>query len=204
MNKDVETRLRSADPLERDTPEQHDRDRRWLRARISAVATTSGLAVSRTAHRRTTLVAVAAAAAVLAGVGGAAIAGAFDSVKRQPAAEAPMEIAMAPDAPSMASCVPFSVETLAEMPVAFSGTVTEDDGKRVMIQVDRWYQGGDTDQVSLVAPDASMTSLDGMLDFEDGQRYLVTAGSGVVNYCGFSAVWSEQLANDFMMAFDAN
>lgn len=202
MNTDVETRLRSADPLSRDTSEQLDRDRQWLRTRISAVAATPGLARSRGPHRRTTLVLVAATVALLAGVGGAALAGAFDSA--EPAAEAPMELAMAPDAPSMASCVPFSVETLAGMPIAFSGTVTEDDGERVTIQVDRWYQGGDTDQVSLVAPDASMTSLNGTLDFEDGQRYLVTAGSGAVNYCGFSAVWSEQLANDYKMAFDAN
>lgn len=62
---------------------------------------------------------------------------------------------------SMASCVPCSIETLAGMPVALGGTVTEDDGELVMIQVDRWYQGGDTDQVSLVAPDASTTSLGG-------------------------------------------
>lgn len=202
MNDDVETRLRSADPLERETPEQLERDRRWVQERITAT-TALRHGVNHTRRRQRTLLAMGVTAAVVAGVGGATLAGVFDSAERQPTAEAPMELALAPDSPTMASCVPFSVENLAGMPVAFSGTVAEEDGERVLIQVDRWYRGGDTDQVSLLAPDVSMTSLDGMLDFEEGQRYLVTAGSGVVNYCGFTAIWNEQMASQYKNAFDS-
>jgi hypothetical protein len=34
-----------------------------------------------------------------------------------------------------------------------------------------------------------------------GSRYLVTATNGTVNYCGFSGLWSQELANGFADAF---
>ena len=55
--------------------------------------------------------------------------------------------------------------------------------------------------MSLRAPEAGATSIDG-LDFEEGQQYLLTATSGVINYCGYSAVWSQQTAEDFAAAFE--
>jgi hypothetical protein len=46
-----------------------------------------------------------------------------------------------------------------------------------------------------------MTSIDG-IEFAAGSRYLVTASEdGTVNGCGYTATWSEPMAEDFATAF---
>lgn len=86
------------------------------------------------------------------------------------------------------------------MPVAFSGTVVDASDARVLLDVDRWYRGGDAEQVSLTAGAAAPTSIDPLV-FEEGERYLLTATAGMLNYCGFSASWSQRGADDFDVAF---
>ena len=107
----------------------------------------------------------------------------------------------APDA--MAMCIQFTVETLSAMPVAFSGEVSEESADAIVIDVDTWYRGGDSDQVRLQAPDMSETSLGSGIDFQEGSRYLVTATDGTVNYCGFSGPWTQDLADAYAAAFGA-
>ena len=46
-----------------------------------------------------------------------------------------------------------------------------------------------------------MTSLGGSIDFQVGSRYLVTAYDGIVNYCGFSGPWTQELADAYAAAF---
>jgi hypothetical protein len=87
---------------------------------------------------------------------------------------------------AMAMCLQLTVETLSPMPLAFSGEVTEWSADAVVIDVDTWYRGGDSDRVRLLAPDMSATSLGSGVDFQEGSRYLLTATDGTVNYCGFS------------------
>ena len=89
------------------------------------------------------------------------------------------------------------------MPVAFSGEVTEKSADAIVIDVDTWYRGGDSDQVRLQAPDMSETSLGSGIDFQEGSRYLVTATDGTVNYCGFSGPWTQDLADTYAAAFGA-
>lgn len=205
MSDDLELRLRSADPVKRDPLDQPTLDSVWLRERVDGTVRISrDLNAGSAGARRWKVMAVAAAAVLLAGVGVSTMFGDGDSPGRQPVAQAPMELALAPDGISSASCLPFAVDTLAGMPVAFSGTVVKKDAEQVLIDVDRWYQGGDTKQVRLNAPEMSKTSLGGIITFEKDQRYLLTAAEDdVVNYCGYSARWSQKTANDYKAAFDA-
>jgi len=101
----------------------------------------------------------------------------------------------------MSSCLPFDVATLAGMSPAFAGTVTSVDGGKVVLDVDRWYAGGEAEQVLLSQPDATTSAaLDGVT-FEEGERYLVTAAQGTVNGCGYSGPATPELEAAFDQAF---
>jgi hypothetical protein len=197
MNRELERRLRSADPLLDQTVDKAS-DQEWLSSKAADVV--SQKARPRVPTRR---IAAAAAALVLAVTAGGVVAiglAAGDDPGERPSATM-TELALAAETPSMSSCIPFSVESLAPMPMAFSGEVTQRTGTYVLIDVDIWYRGGDTDQVKLLAPDLSQTSLGDLVDFRDGSRYLVTATDGTVNYCGFTALWSHEMADAFLTAF---
>jgi hypothetical protein len=98
------------------------------------------------------------------------------------------------------SCVVFDVEFLAEVPVALAGTVTAVEPRRVTLEVDRWYRGGDADVVTIGVQDGNSVALDGV-DFREGERYLVTATNGVINGCGFSGPATPELEQAFEQAF---
>ena len=101
---------------------------------------------------------------------------------------------------SMTSCIQFSEDVLAKMPVAFEGTVTSADGETIGLEVDHWFKGGDASQVVINAP-AGMEALIGGIPFEVGESYLITANDGTVNYCGFSGVSTPELRGSFEAAF---
>jgi len=104
---------------------------------------------------------------------------------------------------TMSSCAPFDVNLLAEMPVAFAGTVREISGTAITIEVDRWYRAAseETDVVGVALPaDNTSAVLDGV-EFATGQRYLLTATNGTVNGCGFSGPASPELESAFNSAF---
>lgn len=100
----------------------------------------------------------------------------------------------------MASCLAFDPAILADMPVAFEGTVTAVDGNQVTLDVDHWFKGGDTDEVIVTAPQG-LEALIGGISFEDGEQYLVSASEGQVNYCGFSGQSTTELRAGFEEAF---
>jgi hypothetical protein len=163
-------------------------------------ATMASTTTTRTSTRRPArwLPAAAAVVLVLAGVTGAVMLAGHED----PPAAAPttMELSL-PDSGVMSSCIQYSVELLAQMPTAFAGTVTEVDQDSVVLDVDRWYRGGDADTVELVNRTGPMTSIDGV-EFTQGTRYLVTAGEeGAVSTCGFTTEWNPQMAADFETAF---
>jgi hypothetical protein len=196
MEPTLERRLRDADPLGARTTDAA-RDEEWLRETSRSVRSQQ----PRSRRPRLLLASAAAAAAVIAAAVGGVVMNGDDDGSRPPAAAPTVtELALPPDG-VMQSCIPFSVETLAPMPLAFSGEVTERTDDRILITVDTWYRGGDTDQVSVSAPDMSMTSLGGSVDFRVGSRYLVTATDGTVNYCGFSGPWTQSMADAFAAAF---
>ncbi len=100
----------------------------------------------------------------------------------------------------MMSCLAFDPAILADMPVAFEGTATAVDGDRVTLEVDRWFTGGDADEVVLTAPQG-LEALIGGIPFEVGGEYLISATDGQVNYCGFSGEATEDLRAGFEAAF---
>lgn len=152
-------------------------------------------------RRRRWLVPAAAAGLVAALVGGAvALSGGGGNTRGE--GRDPSTLALSLPAPDVAaSCIMFDVAYLAQMPVAFAGTVTAVDAGRVTLDVDRWYRGGDADRVTVaVPPQQSSAALDGV-DFRQGRRYLVTATDGTVNGCGFSGPADPQLEQAFEQAF---
>jgi len=130
--------------------------------------------------------------------GGAVVVAVVAALALRPAPPA-MELSLgAGDA--MTSCLAFDVERLAEMPVAFAGTVTDTGGETAVLAVDRWFRGGESDEVLLRAP-AGLEALTGGVELVPGERYLITATDGTVNYCGFSGPATPELTAAYDAAF---
>lgn len=199
----VERRLRAADPAARVDPPAGS----WLPDLVEATMQSPTPLTARSVRqsmRPTRWIAVAAAASTVAAVGvGAYVIGAGDEPADTTAGTSvTLALPGADGGPTLGSCLPFSVDVLADMPVAFAGTATDVGNDRVVLEVDRWYRGGDADRVRLTAPDAATVSIDAV-EFAEGERYLVTATDGVVNACGYTDKWSADKAAAFDEAFGA-
>ncbi|MGK2928986.1 MAG: hypothetical protein ACSLFO_05350 [Acidimicrobiales bacterium] len=150
------------------------------------------------ATRRTVWLA-AAAAVVVATIGVGVAFSSGDGDAPVDSAGPPLELSLgAGDA--MASCLPVEAEFLADMPMAFAGTVTAVEGDLVTLEVDRWYTGGDADVVELRAQGGQAALIAGF-EFETGERYLVSAFDASVNFCGFSGPATPELTAIFDEAF---
>lgn len=101
---------------------------------------------------------------------------------------------------AMASCLAFDPAVLAEMPVAFQGTVTAVDGSTVTLAVDRWFTDGDASEVTLTGEHTSPALIAGF-EFAPGSSYLVSATGGTVNYCGYSGASTPDLLAGYEAAF---
>lgn len=101
---------------------------------------------------------------------------------------------------ALASCLPVDAAILADMPMAFAATATAVEGEQVTLAVDRWYAGGDAGTVVLQAP-AGMEALIAGFDLSVGERYLIAAGDGTVNYCGYSGAATPELQAVYDAAF---
>jgi hypothetical protein len=141
--------------------------------------------------------AAAAALVVVAAIGVGALRG--GGTDPDVVAGPPLELTLGAQDP-MAMCLAFDVAILAEMPVAFEGTVTAVDGDRVTLTVDRWFEGGDAAEVTLIGPAGLEALIDGIA-FAKGSQYLITATDGQVNYCGFSGASTPGLRAAFEQAF---
>jgi hypothetical protein len=108
----------------------------------------------------------------------------------------------APTENTMAMCMEITPALLADMQVAFRGTVDTVDGEVVTLRIDQAYVGTDAQMATLVAP-PGMQALIGGVDFVVGQEYLITATDGVVNYCGASGPATPELQALFDAAFAA-
>lgn len=216
---DLRRRLAAADPA-RDLAPRPDLVRDLMEATMSTTPTPTPTPASpstqtgagavttldarRGRRQRLALAGVAATAAV-------AVAAGIWAADRPPAAgpgteqPAALELTM-PGPDMMSSCIQFSREVLAAMPLAFDGTVTSTGDGEVTFRVDRWYRGGDAALVTASYPaggQGTTVSIDGV-DFVTGERYLVTGNEeGGVNFCGYTAVWSPELERDFEAAFAA-
>ncbi|MCW2814477.1 MAG: hypothetical protein JWN84_1932 [Nocardioides sp.] len=92
-------------------------------------------------------------------------------------------------------------EVVAAQTTVFDGTVEAISGSMVTLEPTRFYAGEETDVVVVKAPGRDMQALLSAVVFEEGQRYLVAATDGQVTLCGFSAVYSDDLAAVYDQAF---
>ncbi|MBA3289041.1 MAG: hypothetical protein H0U21_13680 [Acidimicrobiia bacterium] len=160
--------------------------------------TTDDVATTDNRSRRRMLVGGLAAAAAAVGIAIATVA-----VTSDDQSESRQSLAVAAAGTTMTSCLPFDVSMLADMPVAFAGTVTEISDTMVTIDVERWYRtpNDETDLVDLSLPaENTSAALDGV-EFAAGERYLITATDGNVNGCGFSGPATADLESAFESAF---
>lgn len=152
------------------------------------------------APRRRPWLLAAAAAVLVALVGGFLVLGNGTGPGSGDGQPSTLALELAPGDAAM-SCVPFDVQFLRDMPVAFAGTVTALDPGQVSLAVDRWYTEGSADRVTVAAPgEQTSAALDGV-DFREGARYLLTATGGTVNGCGFSGPASPELERAYAEAF---
>ncbi|MFC6345661.1 hypothetical protein ACFP8W_26985, partial [Nocardioides hankookensis] len=100
-----------------------------------------------------------------------------------------------------AKCAVPSAELLAGADVAFDGVVTGIAGDQVTLEPSHWYAGLPTDTVVVTAPSEQMQQVASGVEFRKGDRYLVSASSGTVSLCGFSAPYSDELAAIYGEAF---
>lgn len=185
---------------DRTTTSTHGLDDETLRARVAATDPTAGtdapapdvhlLVEDVLARDRTTpapsrgrrvallvggLVAAAAVAAVVAGLGGSPR-GEVLTVQAAPAGGL-----------TMTSCLPVDAQTLSGFPVAFAGTVAETSGTTATLDVDRWFAGGDAERVQVEGLDPELVVSGYSVQLTAGQNYLVAVGEdGTVASCGFT------------------
>ena len=162
----------------------------------------SGPAAPVPARKRWAL-AAAAGLAVVAGAAGVTFLGGDDDPPQAPDRAATTLALSLPDPTVMASCLMFDEAVLAQMPLAFAGTVTAVEGAQVSLDVDRWFRApqGEADTVELrTVGGSSSVALDGV-EFTQGKRFLVTATDSTVNGCGFSGPATPELEGSFERAF---
>lgn len=143
---------------------------------------------------------VAAAGAVAwAALGGAPSAG--PGTPEVPAVAATYSV---PQADITAICVPVSADLLSSTArAAFSGRVVGVDGDLVVLEVTRWYRGGDgAERVAVRAPEPDLTALLGAPELEKGSTYLLTVDAqGEVGTCGTSGPDEPVLRGLYEQAF---
>jgi len=100
-----------------------------------------------------------------------------------------------------ARCMVPNAETLATQTTAFEGTVTEVADGTATLEVDRWFEGAESEQVTVTAPGGDAPALLIAVEFEVGTTYLVSAVGDQVSLCGFSAEKSPELEALYTEAF---
>jgi len=88
------------------------------------------------------------------------------------------------------------------MTPAFGGTVVELTDSVAILEVDRWFTGGDAEIVEIEYT-PGFEALIGTPTLEVGQRYMITASDGVVNGCGYSGLATPEYEAAFEQAFGA-
>ena len=173
---------------------------------------TSGTSPDRQRSRFTWL-ASAAAVAVIAG-GGFAVAssmGGDDPVEPQAAdtpsptvtTDAAEPVVVTLQAPTLgAKCAVPTPEILSQFDTSFSGTVTAIDGDVVTLAPTEVFAGESADEIEIVGAGPDPRALGGLVTFEVGETYYVSATSGQVSACGYSGVSTDsQLEQLYDVAF---
>ena len=201
-------RLRAADPAAPLPPAAPDRVARLLEETMSIDLTESRETGTRRRGPLTWLVA-AAAVVVIAGAGlflvldgDEAPVTAADPEPTAPASTGGTLTELTAPGATQGRCMMPSAEALVGNEVAFDGTVESIEGDQVTLVPTEWYAGEPTDRVTVQAPSDAMQTLLVAVEFEEGERYLVTSSDGErLMVCGFSAPYSAGLASMYAEAF---
>jgi hypothetical protein len=105
-----------------------------------------------------------------------------------------------PDAGTAKCAVP-TADILAQQGLAFDGVVDDISDGTVTLTPTMFYAGDPTDIVRVEAPPAELEGLLLFVDFQVGQRYLVSAADGQVSLCGYSGAWTPELEQLYVEAF---
>ncbi|MGA8256687.1 MAG: hypothetical protein WB767_08945 [Nocardioides sp.] len=106
------------------------------------------------------------------------------------------------DAAAAKCLVPSSApQVVTAQTLVFDGTVESISGDSVTLRPSTFYTGEETDLVTVQAPSEDMQFLLSAVTFREGERYLVAATDGRVTLCGFSDVYSDELAAVYEDAF---
>lgn len=104
---------------------------------------------------------------------------------------------------NLLKCQVPNVEVLKVQTLAFEGVPTAIVGRTVTLEVTRWFRGEPTDLVTIEEASPEMRLALSGVEFELGERYLVSATDGQVTLCGFSAPYDKELADLFAQAYAA-
>ncbi|WP_329274293.1 hypothetical protein [Streptomyces sp. NBC_01451] len=109
---------------------------------------------------------------------------------------------MLPDSGSEACAEP-TPDSLRHREFAFEGTVTAEEGDRVILRVDHWYRldpnlANPTDEVRL-SNDGAFAEAP---EFRMGAHYLVTADDGIIPTCGGTTEATDEARTMFREAFE--
>lgn len=135
--------------------------------------------------------------AALGALGVAAVgAFAFVAMRGDDAEPTSVAFSLAASDPLTQMCLPISDQQPSAEASAFRGTVVDISADSVTLDVTKWYQNGDADQVVISTAGMPIAALDGV-DFVQGGDYLITAGDGQVGVCGVSGPYSADLEGWF-------
>jgi hypothetical protein len=171
-------------------------------------------------RNRLTWLVAAAAAAVIAGVGGYAVSGLGGNGSGAPQAGDERTSSPSDDTADLRAgaplagvtteltgtaapprCAPASATFIAEGTQAFEGTVTSIEGDTVTLQATNVYTGEVGETVQVQAPTDQLGALIQAVDFKEGRTYLVSATDGVVAVCGNSGPATGELRSLYDKAF---
>ncbi len=201
---ELRARLRASDPAASLPPAAPHEVARLLEDVMATELTTENRETGTRNRGPLTWLVAAAAVLVIAGAGVFGVR-ALTGDDAPPAAVDPVETVTrldVPVTPAAAKCMVPNPEALATAGVAFDGTVTKIGGGQVVLTPTHWYAGQPTDSVEVSAPSEQMQELASAVDFQQGDRYLVSASDGQVTLCGFSAAYTEDLAAIYVEAFE--
>ncbi len=216
---DPATALPAADPvgvarLMEDAMSQNPESPRALESPDTIETRTDHL---RDRSRLTWIVAAAATAVIVGGVGFAVASGGRDdpvvaadapgdagTASADGSGEVPSvsELSLAEGAPATKCLTPEAApQVVAAQTLVVDATVESISGGVVTLAPTTFYAGEETDLVTVSQPDGDLQVLLSGVEFEEGGRYLVSATDGQVTLCGFSAPYSDQLAAVYDEAF---
>lgn len=148
--------------------------------------------------RRRLVFALAAAVLATSGVGATIALGPL-APDQTPQAAQVMTLQM-PDGSLSSACAEFDLAFLQGMPVAFQGEVVEVGDTSAVLQVDRWFHGGQ-DGVTTVRVSKPGPEMAEGVDMTQGKTYLVSAQDGFVSSCGYTGELTPDLLASFEEAF---